>query len=281
MTKTYKIGIAGIGFVGNGMMKSFLEKGYTANDLICYDKYKSTSSRFEDLLTTDILFLALPTQYDEDKREYNKDAITETCSLLEAGNYKGTIVIKSTVEPETTENLNCTFKLNFVHNPEFLTARTAYQDFHNQKHIVLGRASSCNEDNYKRVVDFYSSHYPDAVISESTCTESESMKIFVNCFYSVKVQFFNEIYLTCKQSGTDYTKVRDLMLKNNWINPAHTQVPGPDGQLSYGGMCFPKDTNALLKFMESKNTPSAVLEATIKERNLMRDDKVNIIPQKN
>ncbi len=47
-------------------------------------------------------------------------------------------------------------------------------------------------------------------------------------------------------------------------------VPGPDGQLSYGGLCFPKDTNALLEFMKLQNTPSAVLEACIAERNLLR-----------
>ena len=44
------------------------------------------------------------------------------------------------------------------------------------------------------------------------------------------------------------------MLKNGWINPMHTTVPGPDGQLSYGGFCFPKDTNALLQFMKTENS---------------------------
>ena len=63
------------------------------------------------------------------------------------------------------------------------------------------------------------------------------------------------------------------MLKNNWINPMHTQVPGTDGQLSYGGMCFPKDTNALNQYMKRKNSPNAVLNATIEERNILRTDQ--------
>ena len=66
------------------------------------------------------------------------------------------------------------------------------------------------------------------------------------------------------------------MLKNKWINPMHTNVPGPDGKLSYGGYCFPKDTNALLEFMKKKNTPCHVLASVITERNIMRDDNVNI-----
>ena len=66
------------------------------------------------------------------------------------------------------------------------------------------------------------------------------------------------------------------MLKNKWINPMHTQVPGVDGKLSYGGYCFPKDTNALLQHMKRLEVPSKVLEATIIERNLMRSDHANI-----
>ena len=66
------------------------------------------------------------------------------------------------------------------------------------------------------------------------------------------------------------------MLKNGWINPMHTNVPGTDGQLSYGGYCFPKDTNALLEFMKTQNSPHEVIEATISERNKIRKDNVNI-----
>ena len=47
------------------------------------------------------------------------------------------------------------------------------------------------------------------------------MKIFVNCFYSVKVQFFNELYLLCEKNNCDYNRVKELMLKNGWINPAY------------------------------------------------------------
>ena len=75
----------------------------------------------------------------------------------------------------------------------------------------------------------------------------------------------------------DYNNVRDLMLKNGWINPMHTIVPGTDGQLSYGVLCFPKDTNALLQFMKLKGVPHKVLDATVNERNDMRSDHLNIL----
>jgi len=67
------------------------------------------------------------------------------------------------------------------------------------------------------------------------------------------------------------------MLKNNWINEMHTNIPGPDGKISYGGMCFPKDTQALVAYMNSKKSPNKVLKAVINERNDMRKDNINII----
>jgi UDP-glucose 6-dehydrogenase len=44
---------------------------------------------------------------------------------------------------------------------------------------------------------------------------------------------------------------------------------------NYGGLCFPKDTNALKMYMKNNDSPCAILEATIKERNSMRIDNDN------
>lgn len=53
----------------------------------------------------------------------------------------------------------------------------------------------------------------------------------------------------------------------------HKMVPGPDGKLSYGGACFPKDINVLLNLMKLNNIPLQVLESTINERNLIKRAK--------
>jgi len=271
------IGIIGLGFVGGAMYKSFNEKGVI--NLSGYDKFKNGGiGTFESILNTDILFLALPTLYNSTTCEYDKTPIHETCVRLVDNNYIGVIVIKSTVEPETTNILSDKYPtLSFVHNPEFLTARTAYEDFHNQSHVVLGQGDNCSEDQLSLVHNFYKRYYPDAEISLCTSLESESMKIFVNCFYATKVQFFTELYLTCQTNGSNYNKVKDMMLKNNWINPMHTIVPGTDGQISYGGLCFPKDTNALCKYMQKLDIPHSVLKNVVNERNSMREDNDNII----
>lgn len=272
-----KVCILGLGFVGSAMEQSFNVKNcYNKYDIHGYDKYKNINT-FDVCLDAQIIFLSLPTLYNSSLKSYEYDSIYETCYLLEKNDYKGVIVIKSTVEPTLIEQLAQKYKsLDFIHNPEFLTAKTAYEDFHNQKHIVLGKHHRCSDQKFSMVFDFYKNLYSDAEISVCTSTESESIKIFCNTFYAIKIQYFNELYLLCQKINVNYDNIVRIMLKNGWINPMHTQVPGTDGNLSYGGLCFPKDTNALLEFMKKNDSPHAVLEATINERNNMRDDHDNI-----
>jgi UDPglucose 6-dehydrogenase len=271
-----KIGIVGLGFVGSAIKYSLELKDI---DLVLFDKFKNGGiGKIEDILSTDINFLALPTIFKEELKQYDKTAVNDICQFLNDMKYSGTVVLKSTVEPGTTASLEKKYSnLNFVHNPEFLTARTANEDFHNQQHIVLGKGPKCSNDSFDSVSKFFENNYPSADLTKCNSTESESMKIFVNNFYSVKVQFFTELYLLCqKMNNCDFNNVKNMMLKNGWINPMHTDVPGPDGKISYGGLCFPKDTQALLGFMKSSDSSHSVIEATVKERDEMRDDFDNV-----
>ena len=125
---------------------------------------------------------------------------------------------------------------------------------------------------FNNLIILYKKMFKDAKISICKSFESETMKIFCNSFYAVKVQFFNELYLLCNNFGANYETVTSLIINNGWVNPMHTKVPGPDGQLSYGGACFPKDTKALEKFMVDNNLDHAILSAAIKEREVYRND---------
>jgi len=264
------VAIVGLGVVGGAFHECLKRKGVPT--LVGYDKYKD-SDPFEAVLETEIAFLSLPTPYCPELGEYNKGAIHDVCRRLNDSEYKGTVVLQSTVEPETTNHLDAMYKnLHFIHSPEFITARTALEDMLNQKHVVLGRTEICTDECFDRVYNFYQTYFPDAEISVCKTIESEMMKIGVNSFYAVKVQFFNELHQLCSKNSGNYDIVKKMMLANGWINPMHTTVPGPDGQLSYGGMCFPKDTNALLQYMKRLHAPHAVLEATVAERNEMRED---------
>jgi UDPglucose 6-dehydrogenase len=268
-----KISIIGVGVVGSALstvLKHWKHKVYE------FDLYKNLGT-FEGVLDSDILFLCLPTLYNSDLKEYNKDSINETFRKLSEADYQGKVVLKSTVEPGVTDKLSEKYtNLRVFHNPEFLTARTNIYDFFFQDHIVIGTTSHyIDQEEYTtellELYEFFKNNWNSAKISVCTSLESETMKIGCNVFYSIKVQFFNELYLLCQKQGTDYQKVRNLMIDNKLITGSHTQVPGHDGKLSYGGVCFPKDTNALLQHMKKLDVPCKVLEGTINERNEMRE----------
>lgn len=260
----------GVGVVGSALKKSFESRGI---NVVSYDKNKGIGEA-HDVLDSNFCFLCLPTPFKEGIG-FDKSAILDSLTFLSENSYSGLVVIKSTLEPGATDGFCDLFpSLKLCHNPEFLTARTAYFDFENQKHIVLGRSKDCSLELRKATSELsgiFLKLYPDAKVSICTSGESESMKIFCNSFYAMKVQIFNEFYLMCKRQNIDYNKVRDLMLCNEWINPMHTLVPGPDGKLSYGGECFPKDTCALSNHMNDLGSPSGVLDACIRERNSIRD----------
>lgn len=267
-----KIGIIGLGFVGGAIFNFFSSKNVQIKG---YDLYNE-SDTLEEVLDSTILFLCLPTVFLTKKKEYNKEPIISTCKILERKKYNGIVIIKSTVEPTTTAELSEQFSsLKLVHNPEFLTAATAHEDFRNQKHIVLGKSKNITDKDIEILKAFYKRYFPEADISVCSSDESESMKIFANSFYAIKIQYFNEMYAMCKHIGADYNKVRDMIVKNGWVNPMHTNVPGTDGKLSYGGLCFPKDTNAIMHQMSKEGLPCAVINAAITERNTMRNDKDN------
>jgi len=270
-----KIGIIGIGIVGSAILNGFKKIDHLI-EIHSYDKYKKIGT-FNNILGTDILFICVPTQYSEKKLEYNKDELHNVLKLLQENNYSGLIINKCTVEPLTTEKLALQYNLKIIHNPEFLSAKTNIDDFINQTQIVIGISSLINKSDLELIQNLYTKYFPNSIQSVCNSTESECMKLFVNNFYAVKIQFFNELYQLCTKLNINYDIIKEMMIKNQWINPMHTQVPGPDNKLSYGGMCFPKDTNALLQFMKKNKCICNILESCIEERNKMRNDKINIL----
>jgi len=267
-----RIGICGFGFVGKAI-NSFFQKDCTdiVPDIVIYDKYKEMNN-FNILADTDLLYICIPTPYDVCIQSYDMTEMDNTLLLLAQIEYKGIILIKSTILPEYCEQINATYdQLKIIHNPEFLSAATAANDFANQSHIILGYTVQSREV-IPMIELFYKKLFPLALISITTSNVAAITKLACNSFYATKVQFFTEIFLLCNKVDVDFNEVKKLMLNNKWINTMHTSVPGSDGQISFGGACLPKDINALNQFMLEKKTENHLLDAVIKERNSMRFD---------
>ena len=82
-----------------------------------------------------------------------------------------------------------------------------------------------------------------------------------NTFLATKVSFANEMKQICDELKIDYDKVVEYSTYDERLGKSHWAVPGPDGKLGFGGSCFPKDLNALIKFADELNIGTWVLRS--------------------
>ena len=274
-----KIGIIGMGIVGKAIHSYYIRH---VSKIWLYDKYKKIGNIKNIALNCRVIYMAIApvTPYKKDVG-YNLYEITEALDKLhrelKALNKMCVVMIKSTLLPGTSDKLSNMFPyLNIIYNPEFLSNKTATEDFSKPKQIILGKTKISSTKIFNNMVRIHQCHWKDAIVSPTTAVNAEYTKLFLNNFYSVKIQFFNELWYLVKslkiedRHDIEYKDIIKLMVNNGWLNSMHTRVPGTDGLLSYGGKCFPKDTKALLELMKIRNPYYGVLEATVNERENIR-----------
>ena len=175
---------------------------------------------------------------------------------------KPIVVIKSTVPPGTTDRLHKKYKnLDVIFNPEFLTEANFLEDFKNQNRIILG--GTRKGTNILRQV--YSKVFPHATIVKTGSKTAEMVKYFINSFLGTKVSFANEMKIICDKIGIDYDKVVEYATYDERLGKSHWAVPGPDGDLGFGGHCLPKDISSIVSGFGSDLLKS-VLEVNDKVR---------------
>jgi len=136
INKDTKIGVVGQGFVGSAIREG-LNKYYNVET---YDKFiNSTCGSLEELMTkTKIIFICLPTPMKK-TGACDLSIVQEVISDMNKYASGHIAIIKSTVIPGTTEDLNQQFQnINIIFSPEFLTEANNIKDFQNQNRIILG-----------------------------------------------------------------------------------------------------------------------------------------------
>ena len=260
------IGVIGQGFVGNAVYQKF--KNYY--NVLTYDLDNSKSnSDFESLaFGCNMIFICLPTPMRPDG---SCDVSTVQSVLKRLNNYKNKIIIlKSTVPPGTTKELNNSFdNLSVVFNPEFLTERNAVNDYKNQERIILGGPRPSTSS----VKQIFSRVFNNTHIIKTGSTHAEFIKYFTNCFLATKVSFSNEMFLLSEELKLDYDKVIEYTTLDKRLGNTHFNVPGPDGDKGFGGHCLPKDLNALLFVSDKLGTVNNVLNAVLKTNDLVRKNR--------
>jgi UDPglucose 6-dehydrogenase len=241
-----KITIAGYGFVGQAHYELLKD----THDITIYDPHKD----YKDFGSPEAVIVCVSTP----PRKDGSCEIQNVFEVIEASP-DVPILIKSTISVEGWQMLKDTFPnrmLNF--SPEFLRANSAVQDLKDAELILIG-GSSCS---------FWSKVFSkDIEIADPK--ELILAKYARNSFLATKVAFFNQVYDLCKELGVEYEAVARYTAMDNRIGDSHTQVTKERG---YGGHCFPKDTEALIRTAQRDNVELSILQEAIKYNNSIRKD---------
>ena len=177
------------------------------------------------------------------------------------------VLLKSTVPPNYLERLLVNYPDHSIcYSPEFLRAATANKDFAESKYMVVGGE---DPEGFWQTL-FQESLSNCKLFFNVSITEASMIKYATNCFLSVKVAFFNQLYDMCQKNGADYELVRQVLTHDNRIGNSHMQVPGPDGSRGFGGACFPKDTDAFIHYCDTLQISHTLVESAIKYNKKIR-----------
>lgn len=242
-----------------------------------------TTSLEEGIKDAKIIFLALPTPPGEDGSadlKYILGVAKDLGGLLKPGDYT-VIVDKSTVPVGTSEKVVNQILAHTAHgvkegvdfdvvsNPEFLREGVAVDDFMKPDRVVIGTESEkAREVMGLLYAPFVRQGNPVLYMDKRS---SELTKYAANSFLAAKITFMNEIARVCELLGADVDMVRRGIGSDTRIGKRFL-FPG----IGYGGSCFPKDVQALVKSSNEVNYHFKMLEAVI---DVNEEQKIYLIPK--
>src|SRR5215211_5837133 len=235
-----------------------------------------TTSLEEGIRDAEVIFLALPTPPGE-------DGSADLQYILGVAHHIGKlltdymiIVDKSTVPVGTAEKVQAAISLSYkgefdvVSNPEFLREGVAVDDFMKPDRIVIGTTS---ERARKVLTDLYAPYVrqgnPIIFMDERS---AELTKYAANSFLATKISFMNEVAQMCERLGADVDMVRRGMGSDERIGKRFL-FPG----IGYGGSCFPKDVQALVRSSDEVDYKFEILNAVTDVNERQKTHLVNKI----
>lgn len=265
-----KVGIIGYGFVGKA-----LESGLKNNvDILKIDPI--LENKIEDLIEfkPDICFICVPTPMNNDGSQ-DISILEEVINKIISNSIKSQIVIKSTILPTHIKKFEKLIP-DLVLNPEFLRERHAKEDFINSNLIIFGGSKRST----KIVSNFYKK-YTNCISNQHKFTDLISaslIKYSINTFLSLKVIFFNQLHEIFLESDSSlaWEEFVNIIATDKRIGKSHMQVPGIDGKFGFGGACFPKDCNALIKYSDDIGKPFDLLKKSTEINNKIRKKYKNL-----
>jgi len=167
------------------------------------------------------------------------------------------ILIKSTISVEGWDMLVDAFPnrmLNF--SPEFLRAASAVEDLQNTDSILVGGSDP----------SFWGKVF-NLPVEIAEARELILAKYARNSFLALKVAFFNQMYDLCDALDVEYSAVAHYTTMDERIGDSHSFITEERG---FGGHCFPKDINALVKTAQRNNVELSILKETVEYNRRIR-----------
>ena len=247
----YSVGVIGHGFVGEA--QSFAFSPIADVKVYDIDPLKANST-LEEVYECDFVFVAVPTPMYMDGTQ----DMSYIARVFEQAIPGPIFIVKSTVLPGTTAKLQKLYPgLDIVFCPEFLTQRTAKLDMLTQARIILGGDKMLTE----RVEELFAARFMNRNIIHTDSTTAELIKYMNNSFFATKVSIMNEFKRLSDALGANWEDALYGFASDCRIGDSHLHVPGPDGKAGYGGVCFPKDVNAIAGLARSLDVPLNTIEA--------------------
>lgn len=234
-----------------------------------------TTNLEEGIKDAAIIFLALPTPPGEDGSADLKYVLGVARDLGKILTEYVVIVDKSTVPVGTAEKVHAAVAENYkgefdiVSNPEFLREGVAVEDFMKPDRVVIGTES---ERARKVMTELYApfvrSGNPLIFMDERS---AELTKYAANSFLATKISFMNEVAQLCERLGADVDMVRRGIGSDDRIGKRFLF-----SGIGYGGSCFPKDVQALVKSAHEAGYEFQILNAVM---DVNEKQKLHLIPK--
>lgn len=245
-----------IGIIGYGMVGKALAKGFpNCPHIISDPKYNSITVKDVCHSGAEVIFVCVPTPTDNTNYSILRTVLDE----IKHNGYTGIVAVKSTILAKYLEGYDVVF------NPEFLSRKTADQDFVRPIMLIFGGDPNKTKqlhDIYKKYSIVETEH-----VFHTDITTATLVKYSFNTYYAMKVTYMNALYDIANEMGVDYNELINIMKVNPWVGGLyHLFVPGPDGKRGFGGPCLPKDTAALAREFDVEILHK-VLELNKKYRN--------------
>jgi len=230
-----RIGFIGQGWIGRTYADDFERRGHT---VVRYSNEEPYLRNAAQIATCDIVFIAVPTPTTP--KGFDVSIVREVLGLVGPGK---TAVIKSTLLPGTTEQLQAAYPDRFVmHSPEFLSVATAVFDAEHPTRNIVG--IPVDDDAYRARAAEVIAVLPSAPFAlVCLAREAEVIKYARNCVGFVRVVFTNMMYDLARALDVDWAPIRLAMSADpdcgpTYVNPIHKSGRGA------GGECFIKDFEA-------------------------------------